>query len=587
MVQCPNRTHLREEFAKGGHEDAPKIRRAAPPIHLCLAAAADTETIIRSRGGCPREGQELMMEPESQLVLPFAVIEREGGVAEEFPLTMTLATILADVEKEREKAGMFRKREEGLEFVSILYWPIVVSPWAENRYLVFDGMGVWSYVFSQGRIPDARSFAGAVEAVKDYKSLLGLLNERATYFDSFTEVERIPIMGLFIHEEFMQDVLAHIALARPKQLRGNPFLTPRLSPEQSKSAVARMRAVVDAMTADIEALTIASRALDDALANARKELAGLRERTAAAYGKRIETIRPDVNARVAALEREREDRWIAMQPKLLDLQADVRKNEADLAAWEAESRRRDDLAAASQARARRDTTRHELERARSEVGRFQEEMAQTRANYDRQVQAQWERIREIERERDAELARLDQEEQGLVHLMGKLSQAIARLAQQLEGGVRFLESQGVPAAVSGPATVRMPIMVASLVSDRGRRMVVYPPMVARMGKGVLGGIRATFGGAVLPLEPKTKRFEELFRGGIEKALGEDASLAAYVASVGNSTNLLHLANLKDMLSQGLAEMKAQGWIRDKHERELIEALERHIAAASRTAPKGG
>ncbi|HEV8595785.1 MAG TPA: hypothetical protein VGR51_09675, partial [Thermoplasmata archaeon] len=115
-----------------------------------------------------------MAQPGSELVLPFAVIEREGGAAEEFPFEMTLATVLADVEKQREKAGMLRKREEGLEFASILYWPIVVAPWREGRHLVFDGMGVWSYVFPQGRIPDARAFAAAVDGAKDYKAALAV-----------------------------------------------------------------------------------------------------------------------------------------------------------------------------------------------------------------------------------------------------------------------------------------------------------------------------------------------------------------------------------------------------------------------------
>jgi len=65
---------------------------------------------------------------------------------------------------------------------------------------------------------------------------------------------------------------------------------------------------------------------------------------------------------------------------------------------------------------------------------------------------------------------------------------------------------------------------------------------------------------------------------------QDPSLAAYLASVGNGSNLLHLANLRELLRQGLAGLRAQGWIRDRHERDLIEALERHIALAAPSAP---
>src|SRR3972149_10747783 len=145
-------------------------------------------------------------------------------------------------------------------------------------------------------------------------------------------------------------------------------------------------------------------------------------------------------------------------------------------------------------------------------------MAQTRSNFDRQVQAQWDRIRESERERDAEIARLNQEEQSLIGLVGRVLLGIGGLTRQLEERIRFLEGQGVPATVSGATVVRMPILVGSLTSERGRRLIVYPPMVAKAGEGVLGGVKSTPGGGGLPLEPKTQQFEEIFRGGIEKAL---------------------------------------------------------------------
>jgi len=525
-----------------------------------------------------------MTDGDSNLVLPFAVIEREGAAAEEFPLDMTLATVLADVEMRREKAGMLRKREEMLEFTSLLYWPILVAPWREDRHLVFDCMGVWSYVFSMGKIPDAKGFASAVEAAPDYRALLGLLNARATFFDNFPDIERVPVMGLFIHEEFMRDVLLHAALAKPRQMGGSAFLTPRLSPDQANEAMRKMRDLLDSMARSREALGVAGRALEQAVERTRQEFAALRDRTMQTYATKTDGIRADVTAQVASLEHERDERWSVAQPKLLDLQAATRKAEADVQHWDFEMRTNygPDQNAAAQ---RLQQSRAELAQSHDALQRYQNEMAQARSNYDRQVQAQWDRIRELERERDAEIARLNQDEQTAAGLAGKISTGIAGLTRQLDESAQFLVSQGVPAAVRGATVVRMPIIVASFVGDRGRRIVVYPPMVARAGKGVLGSLKSTFGGAVLPLEPKTTQFEQIFRSGIERAVAEDASLAAYLASVGNSNNLLHLANLREMLGRGLAGLRAQGWIKDKHERELVMALERHVAIAARTAPR--
>jgi len=458
----------------------------------------------------------------------------------------------------------------------------VVTPWRENRHLVFDGMCVWSYVFPQGRIPDAQAFSQAVDAAKDYQAIQSILKARATSFDAFGSTENHPIMGLFIHEEFMRDVLAHIALARPREIRGSPMLEPRLSPVHVAESVKRLHAIVASMMSDIDEVGAAGVSVDAALARARDELGVLRDWTGRSFANKIDAIKPDVAAEVGRLERERETRWSAMQPKLIDLQATAQKYEADLAAWETESRRRDDTAAATLARQRRDATRAELDRTRADVQRYQSEMAQVRASYDQQVQTQWERIRALERDRDAEVTRLHQEEQAIVAAATKVRGGMRDLLKSLADGLHFLDSQGVSANVSDTTVVRMPIFVGSFTSERGRRMIFYPLIVALTGKGVLGSLRSTFGGAVLPLEPKTHQFEQIFREGIGKALVEDASLAALLASVGNANNLLHLANLPTLLSRGLAEMKAQGWIKDKHERELLQNLERHIAAAART-----
>lgn len=526
-----------------------------------------------------------MPDEEGTVVLPFAVIEREGGTGEEFPFEMTLATVLADVEKHREKAGLLRRREETMEFASLLYWPIVVSPWRETRHLVFDGMSVWSYVFAQGLPPDPHAFALAVQSAKDPRELQALLIQRATYFDAFAKTENHPIMGLFIHEEFMRDVLAHLSQGRPRQLRGTPTLAPRLSPVHAAEAVKRLRMVVESMERDMRDVMAAEGALAANVARARNSLAMQRDEVVRSYGQKLVQVKPEVAAEVARLEHEREGRWTAMAPKLVDLQATMRKNEADLVSWDTESRRRDDPAAATQARARRDETRVNLDRSRDDVQRFQNEMAQMRAAYDRQVQTQWDRIRVLERDREAEVGRLHQEEQSLAASAERVVSGVRNMIKNLGEGIQFLESQGVAANVTDTTLIHMPIFVACFWSDRGRRMVVYPPMVARAGKGVMGSLKSTLGGAVLPLEPKTQRFEEIFRGGIEKALAEDASLSALIASVGNANNLLHLGNLKSLLSRGLAEMKAQGWIKDKHERELLETLERHILAATRTSPR--
>jgi len=276
-----------------------------------------------------------------------------------------------------------------------------------------------------------------------------------------------------------------------------------------------------------------------------------------------------------------------MQPRLVSLQGEVRRLESEENHWHAESKRKDaapDVTA--KAKERLHATRRDVQKAKDDAEKYQEEMSRMRGDYDKQIQSQWERIRSLERERDAQVNALINDQANMTQKASQMHHNMQDLKNRKEEEIASVEAQGVPIPPHlSSEIVYMPLMVCLLQGDKGVRYLVYPPMIAKSGKGVLGGIQSMFGGLVLPLEPKTKEFDETFRAGIEKALAEDRSLATYIGSVSMSSNILHMRDLPEMLAKGLAEMKNQGWIKDKHEKELLASLQKHIALASSTAPR--
>jgi len=66
-----------------------------------------------------------------------------------------------------------------------------------------------------------------------------------------------------------------------------------------------------------------------------------------------------------------------------------------------------------------------------------------------------------------------------------------------------------------------------------------------------------------------------------------ASLAAFIETARNANTLLHSGTCGRYLRGDCARSKRKGWIKDKHERELIKALEHHIQWATRSAPRPG
>jgi len=524
-------------------------------------------------------------EYSKRAVLPFALIAGTGG-ASEFPLEMTYATILADVEKKRAKAGLVKRREEVVAFVSMLHWPIILIPWRENRFLVFDGMAVWSHVFEDPKIANTQSFLRAIEGCAGYKQFASVEDAHVAYFKEFAEVERLPIMGLFIHEEFMKDLLDHFGFARPAESAQSSFLEPRMPTNDATMAVKRIADMIIFGKKELEGLAVAKESLRSTLERFRREIEGLVEEVRRRFTSKIEAIRPDVTDKASQLERKREEMWSLMQPRLVSLQAEVRKLESEESHWVRESKRKElGQEAQTKARERLNNARRDLENAKGEVQKYQDEMARMRSDYDKQVQAQWERIRSLERERDAQVAALMNDQQTMTQKASMMFQDMENLRKKKEEQIAFVEAQGVmvPPQLTSDV-IYMPLFVSSLVGDKGVRYAVYPPMIAKSGKGVIGGIQSMFGGLVLPLEPKTKQFDEVFRTGIEKALVEDRSLATYIGSVSMSANVLHRRDLPDMLVRGFAELKSHGWIKDKHEKELLRSLQRHITMASSTAP---
>ena len=524
-------------------------------------------------------------EPAKRAVLPFALLS-SGDATEEFPIEMTYATILADVEKHRAKAGLIRKNEEIMSYVSTINWPIIAVQWREGRYMVFDGMAVWSHVFEDRRIASTEAFAKALSACKNFRDFIALEASHAGYFRDFATVDRLPIMGLFIHEEFMRDLLEHINLARPREGSRSSFLEPRLPGSEAANAVKKISDMImfgRKMLIDLEQT---KEILKIAVEKFREEIDVAIEETKRKYGARIEAIKPEVTAKVADLERRRDEAWSSMQPRLVSLQGEVKRLESEEAHWHTESKRKDTAPdATARAKERLHVTRRELKKANDDAEKYQEEMARTRGDYDKQIQSQWERIRSLERERDAQVTALANDQAGMTQKASQIHNNIEDLKKRKEEDIASVDAQGVPIPPHlASDIIYMPLMVCSLQSEKGTRFMVYPPMIAKSGKGVIGGIQSIFGGLVLPLEPKTKEFDETFRAGIEKALTEDRSLATYIGSVSMSSNILHMRDLPAMLQKGFAEMKNQGWIKDKHEKELLASLQKHIALASATAP---
>ncbi len=65
----------------------------------------------------------------------------------------------------------------------------------------------------------------------------------------------------------------------------------------------------------------------------------------------------------------------------------------------------------------------------------------------------------------------------------------------------------------------------------------------------------------LLLQPRSKELGKMFDLVVEGKLGSDNDFKEMMRKLGSSNNLLSISNFQEVLSKGLEELKAEGWIK--------------------------
>ena len=516
------------------------------------------------------------------LILPFAVAEevdeKTGNIVfKNLAEHITFVTMLIDLEGERKKPGLLFKDEERIAAVSQVYYPIALVPWMEERDLVMDPMGIWNHTFDYSRIVNIEVIENELESVQEIKDMKNVLIRCTNAIKEISGVNKIEIKGLFYHEEFMKDLLQHMHLV---QMTGEAkgFLRPKYDRDFLEMQVKAMHDLLEQNEADIDKLSklitfihekgvLWNEAIDSKIKSIEED-----------YGQRIEILRPQVEERIKELEEKKSLEEKNMRQKIAECEKDLAVVTSRVTAHEQNYQKlkgyKEKRVEAEKERTKLNEAVREQRTIKSKIRDLERKIREMNEQHKTLIAREWDKINKLTKERDDQIVSLKMEKEKMNDALADLLSVLNSLIESKHKEIEDLEGQGVVTpAFSRSDYVYLPLYVGILEVKDKKRIIISPPMIAKKGKGIVGGLKSAFGGIVLPLEPKTEQFEKTFKSGIEEALKKDGILAEAIIRAAMEVNKLADKDVYNQVSYGLETLLKDGWIKEKHYTQLKERFE--------------
>ncbi len=524
------------------------------------------------------------------LTLPFVMKLEENG--QEAPISDGVETglILSLVESKREKGGGFlrKKDAEDVPCVSKLYWPLfLIKRPDKDKYILFDMLGVFEQTFDYKTLPETTSIISDLQrngpSNVHSKEYISLLKSSENSLKDFAGSIQTTFAGCFAHEDLLKDLLSYLHSIDDTELSEVLMVPSHLSIEQMEKSIGSMLDLKQKSSEDIESLHEIENTVFSISSNWNTYLTRKQSETIAYFNEKIEEIRPEVESAVAEyrsrMNSEIQSLELRFSPLISNYQAEVArwKREEDMykRLGETHARQRDSV------RKSKKESENQLKRTERE---YHKEIENTKRHYLNLIESELDRIRSLEKKRDDNVKELQKKKDEIEKRTEKVEKRIDKLIQRKNGfigaidevGLEILEIDALRDAEK--SLLYLPIYVAQFQTDSKTRHLICPPMIIRGEKKATEKLKGLFGGVTLPIEPRTKRFDKIFKNKVEKCISEDTTLQREISEKSVQCNILTQSRTKEKYLKALQELRELGWIKDKHYNEFSSAFEKHFAS---------
>jgi len=538
----------------------------------------------------------------TSLILPYAV--RDRSRAKTFPPSMETAAILCLVEANRKKPGILGSTSETVAFVSKLHYSLWMVPW-ENECLVVDGLGVAVTKVAYEKLPDVGGF---VEDLKkgstSREQFRNSLEKHAQTFKGFTETTQVFFKSVIEDEELLSTVseYAEESLASKTSTAGRIALIPPSVDETG--ALESAEKVADLwrrIQSDIKGLQHAIDVLNGETELHTQMILREIEQLQETYDSQIARVKPVVERKVEKLSRERDNkiqkleqttgRTLKARERFRErLGRQLEKLEEDKGVFQRrrdEAKHRGDRFGVSRWEHKITTCQNKSTEAKKRMRVLTRQIEQIRRQSDAAVENfrkgyqaliddENRKVTEIEVSRDSAVATLDKESEWLKSADSFILAQIEKLLELKRLHADALKKMTILWKQQRLTLVGVPLYLARYETEKRSRSWVYPPVNVMDSGGIKRKIqRAIWGFSLdarikLLLRLRSKALEKMFDTVLVKALEKDNVLERKVVELGSHHDVVKSPNFHEELTDGLEELKNEGWINSEEESAILK-----------------
>jgi hypothetical protein len=535
------------------------------------------------------------------LILPFTLPDEDRK--EPLSPNMEITAILALAEANRKKPIIVDLFPEKIMFISKLHYPLWIVPW-ENRSLLVDGLQISSSNIDFMALPEIEPFLNNLERGKsDRTQFFNALNQHEHTFASFSEAQNIQFNSIITDKALLAEIAQYIeetATATANASENIVLFPPRLDAEAAEKSTFGFLDLYHSLQSNIKGLEYVSQILNQSAKLHQEKINREIELSNKAFNREVEAIRPAVEKNVDKLLKEQNAKTERMNKMArTELNAKLREKERQqrelqrLELKRIESKRlldirksrHDKVGIAHREQSLRSCetqlleARERLEELSRKIERAQkqnlEETTAQQCQYQALIDNERKKIINIEVSRESMVGTKKNEENRLRSVTARILGQIEQMAEQRKLHITGLEELAIAWQPEKSTLVALPFYLTAYHAASKHRYSIFPPFKAQSPEGIVKKIEKKLlsfsltSRIQLLLQPRSKMLDKRLNTFLE-TMQTDKSLSSKLAELGKTNNLLNQPNLKEVLTKGVEEMKAEGWIKQEEGAKLIK-----------------
>jgi len=541
--------------------------------------------------------------PTASLVLPFAVPVKERVKA--FTPSMEVAAILLLTEAKRKKRGLLEATPKKTSFVSKLHYPLWAVPW-ENESLIIDGLGALFSTIPLQVLPNSTLFVDNIERGASIREQFrSALEKHEKTFKDFAKIDRIQMNSLIMDEELLSTVLEYVKEALSLDLEGNVAVVlapPRLDQQAAVESAKQVSNLYKQVQSEIRGLEYTRNLLDETAKFHEQMILKEVEFTREAYEIEIAKFRPTVEKKVDQLLKERDAR-IGKMNRIMEneLRAKERErerrerelqrleiNRADYLKRRETRKRRHDKLGVTHWEHRIRVHENKIDELKARIRALSEFIEKTRRQneddteklrygYQALIDQEKKKIIEIEVQRDRSVDAKKTEIEKLRLATGRIASQIEELVERKREQEKELKKAAIPWQSEDVTLLCLPFYLVSYQVQKKTQLQIFPPFRVMSSEGIVKALQKTIrslrpGSRVnLFLQSRSKALSKMLDFVFEEKMKSEKAFSESLLQAAASGNVLGSRSFKELLTKGVEQLMAEGWMSQRQGDALIKA----------------